>query len=372
MRPVYLAGGALVNAHGDDTGASATRCLARDVSPSTLGFGYLGKQVELPYFSLSGGTAGIAELLTAVAGRALRDIDARRRAAMPLLLGTSSLDIGEQERLYSSGGEPPIATRSQGDIAEEVALRLGLGGPRHTLFTACSAGANALLYAAWMIRRGEAEQALVLGVELRNLVSVLGFHGMLLLAPDACRPFDAARRGIVLGEAVAAAVLSAAPPPAKRVWRLRGGATLCDTSHPTNSSAGGVARVVRDALADAGRSPAQLACIKAHGTGTPANDEAEAAGLAQVFGAAGAPPMTSLKPVLGHTLGACGVMETLVMLDCLERGSIPPTAGCTSPDPALALRPLDHPIPYDGGAVLFNYFGFGGNNCALVMEPSHA
>jgi 3-oxoacyl-(acyl-carrier-protein) synthase len=373
-RPVYLAAGEMVSCHGRGIAAAVTACLNQDARPGTVTVPYLGDELSLPYYRMDSGERGVRELLLSVAVAALDQagVNAAQRQRTAVIIGSSSLDMNLHEQEYQDAhardpGAIVLRNPDQGYLAESLALELGLHGPRFTLLTACSAGANALLHGAWMIRQGLADDVLVLGTEVFNLVSLLGFHGMLLLSKTrACRPFDQHRDGIVLGEAVAAAVLSARPVTAR--WRLSGGATLCDTSQPTNSLPEKMAEVIRSALADSSTRAGDIACVKAHGTGTGANDLSEAGGLREVFGGH-LPPTTSIKPVLGHTLGACGVAETLTLLACLEGGVIPAVANFSEPDPELGLNPLTEQAHYPGGPVLLNYFGFGGNNCALVFSP---
>jgi 3-oxoacyl-(acyl-carrier-protein) synthase len=242
-----------------------------------------------------------------------------------------------------------------------------LSGPCFSFGTACSASANALLYATWMIREGLLDHAVVVGLEWRNQLTPLGFNSMLLVARDGCRPFDAKRNGIVLGEAVAVAVLGAGKP-AHAAWQLAGGATLCDVSHPTQPSSTRIADTLRQALDDAGASIADILAIKAHGTGTPGNDLSEGQALRAVFGDE-PPPFTSIKPLFGHTLGACGVVETLATLACLDADFLPGTAGFREPDAEIGLTPLTQPRELSRAPVLLNFFGFGGNNCCLVARP---
>jgi 3-oxoacyl-(acyl-carrier-protein) synthase len=290
------------------------------------------------------------------------------------MVGTSSGDMAAQERRYRKelNTDPaalPIRAPAFGSIADSLTQRLRIGGPRYTVSTACSAGANALLYAAWMIREGRADHALVVGAELRNDISLLGFSSMHLIASNGCRPFDADRTGIVLGEVLAVTVLGCEPPQRSgRLWRLHGGATLCDHSHPTSSSPEKIALTMQRALRDAGIDSADIRAIKTHGTGTASNDLNEALGLLRSFGPQ-APPFTSIKPLLGHTLGACGVAETLAIQACLDRGLLPGTSGFRDTDPEIGIRPQTVPLSIEPGPVLLNYFGFGGNNCSLVIGP---
>lgn len=149
---------------------------------------------------------------------------------------------------------------------------------------------------------------------------------------------------------------------------LLGGANLCDIHHVTSAAPdGGAMRAVMEmALADAGLAPADVVLIKAHGTGSPDNDAAEAAAMHALFGDE-LPPFTGLKRYLGHTLGACGAVELAALLGCLRAGFVPPTAGFAAPDPELRIAPLTESRPAPGGAVMLNFFGFGGNYASLVI-----
>ena len=288
-----------------------------------------------------------------------------------LVVGTSSfLFAGEADfrRTLADTGQivmPPLVP--PGQAALQVAAKLGIEGPVLTLTTACSSSANALLVAAGLLRRGEVRRALVIGVEGLSAVALSGFHSLMLLDPDGCRPFDAGRRGMQIGEAVGAVLLEAGDA-ARGGDLLLGGANLCDTHHMTSATPDGSAMrsVMEMALADAGLQPADVAVIKAHGTGSLDNDTAEAAAMHTLFGA-DLPPFTGIKRYLGHTLGACGTVELAVFLGCLRAGFVPPTAGFTHPDPALRIAPLTATRPAPTGAAMLNYFGFGGNYASLLI-----
>ncbi len=378
--PAFLVAGEVHTAASPTLDATASACLrGLCAAPIKLSVPYLQGQITLPYFA-AGIVTEADETMLRLARAALAQAGISTSAelqATALLLGTSSGDVGLHEQLYreelsteACGGAKAIPVReaSYGCAAQRLAVTLGIAGPCYTLTTACSAAANALLLATQLIEAGRVRHALVLGTETKNLVSLLGFHGLMLTAKNGYKPFDAQRDGIVLGEALGAAVLSTEPRGAS-AWQILGGASLCDSAHPTSSSPQGIAGVIAAALANAGVSASQIVAIKAHGTGTPSNDEAEAKGLMQVFATA-MPPFTSLKSSLGHTLGACGVVETLTLLRAIECGGLPATAGFAEADPALGgMVPVQHCTPLPRGPVLLNYFGFGGNNCALVFAP---
>ena len=316
------------------------------------------------------GAEGIAAAIETAVQEALAeaslDPGALRDAA--LVLGTSSfLFAGEAQyrHILASRGESVLpALAPPGSVALRVAGDLGIQGPVLTLSTACSSSANALLVASALLRRGEARYALVIGVEGLSIGALSGFHALMLLDAQGCRPFDAQRRGMQLGEGVGVVLLEADG----RGDRLLGGANLCDTHHMTSATPDGSAMrmVMEMALTDAGLRAQDVALIKAHGTGSLDNDTAEAAAMHSLFGAQ-IPPFTAIKRYVGHTLGACGAIELAAFLGCLRAGFVPPTAGFTHADSALGVTPLTEVQAAPSGPVMLNFFGFGGNYASLLL-----
>jgi len=371
---VYLRGGDAVSAAGRGRAALADACLRVSPSPALVRFSSLGRDIELPYFRALDPDAEADMVLLGVAEAALDEAQLTpvRRRRIGLFVGSSSGGIHHHERAYaeayaSNAAALPIHRPDQSRLATWLHQQLQLEGPSYTIATACSSAANALLYASWMLREGRLDDALVVGVEIENRLSQQGFFSMMLATRASSRPFDRQRDGIVLGECAAVLVLSREAPTTQPAWRILGGASLCDTTHPTNPSAEQIAATLRDALADSLIPAARISAIKAHGTGTRANDLAEGLGMRDCFGAS-LPPFTSIKPALGHALGACGVLETLAFTACLDRGRVPVTRGYDQPDPEIGVQPLTAAQDWSGGPVLLNYFGFGGNNCALVLD----
>ncbi len=320
--------------------------------------------------------AGLERLLDTTARRAIAaaGLSPAATAEMPLLVGSGSLTIPLIEQAYRQARATgrsyhfrrPFAC---GELAAGLAARLGCRGAALTFTTACTASANALIHGADLVNSGAAEHLLVMGVEPFSRSVFLGFESLGLLTAGACRPLDARRDGIVLGEACSAIVLSRTPPTDGRIWRIRAGATGCETTSPTSNAADGlrIAAVIDEVLARAALPAGAVAVVKIHGTGSGPNDQAECAGLRQVFGAA-MPPLTGLKPYLGHTLGACGSSEVVLLSAAADAGFIPATPGFEEQDPELGLAPLRHALPWGGGAMLACFFGFGGSCAALLID----
>lgn len=313
-------------------------------------------------------------VLDAVITQALdeSELSAQERAALGLFIGTSSFDIAASESEYRAALEhDPAAivmlnSSSLGNPAERIRARFGLRGPAYSFNTACTASANALLYADAMVRAGRLQHALVVGFEVFNSLTAMGFHGLQLLSSGLMKPFDRERNGLVLGEACAALVLGARQRN-PNAFRLLGGANFCDTHSVSAANPDGstVRLTLRQALDDAGVGVHEIAAIKTHGTASLLNDEAEAAGLRQVFPSM--PPLVALKPFLGHTLGACGLNELLAFCAAAEEGFLFATPGIAADSGELGVALNQTPRDLPPGKFMLNYFGFGGNNTVLIV-----
>jgi 3-oxoacyl-(acyl-carrier-protein) synthase len=289
-----------------------------------------------------------------------------------LVVGTGGFLYASGAELYwrATGGKSNEAFQVRGPAwgASLLTSRFDLRGPVLTLTTGCSSSANALLVASEMLARGEAKRAIVVGAEGLSAVTLSGFEALMLLDAQGCRPFDRDREGLQLGEAVAVLILEATAAAGSDPLIL-GGANLCDTHHLTSASPDGsvMQEVMAQALAQAQVTAADIVAVKAHGTGSIDSDRAEANALRGLFGPS-LPPVVGLKGYLGHTLGACGALETLALIACAGAGFIPATAGFSNADPELGVEPLRAPISARPGPYLLNFFGFGGNYTSLVAE----
>jgi 3-oxoacyl-[acyl-carrier-protein] synthase-1 len=291
-------------------------------------------------------------------------------AALPIFIGSAAFSLDRDSRLGHTVddpllvGVPPVPAHEQ--IAFIVRRALGSVGKSFAYQTACTSSANAALSAARMVQLGWYRHALVIGVELANVASVAGFSSLQLTA-RAIMPFDRDREGIVLGEGIGVVVLSQSDVRAPGIHVKAGGANI-DSFRVTTANPDGamIAALQRRVLDRASVAPTQIRGIKAHGTGSPMNDAGESAAIQQVF--ASPPPVCALKPYVGHTLGACGVIELILMANTLSHGVFPATSGFVTPDPSLGIQPTAAASVAEDGHYLLNYFGFGGHNTVLLVE----
>jgi 3-oxoacyl-[acyl-carrier-protein] synthase II len=258
--------------------------------------------------------------------------------------------------------------------AETLSHRLGLGGPRHTVVTACSSGAVALAEAAELIADGVVDVALAGGVDALTRLCFMGFNTLKLLDPEPCRPFDRDRRGMSIGEGAAFVVLESAERARARGVRayaeLAGHGMTTDAYHVTapQPEGEGMARAMRAALAAGGVAPGDVGYANAHGTATAQNDRIEARALAQVFGA-GSLLVSSTKSMIGHTMAAAGSLEAVATILALIQETIPPTAGLNTPDPEIEFDCVPRVARELAVAhAISNSFGFGGQNITLLFR----
>jgi 3-oxoacyl-[acyl-carrier-protein] synthase II len=257
-----------------------------------------------------------------------------------------------------------------------ISMRFGLGGPCETVTTACAAGTHAIGNAARLVAQGRCPVAVAGGAEAVMVqMAEAGFRNMTALsAQDLSRPFDAERDGFVMGEGAGVLILEewehARARGATILAEVVGAASTADAYHVTapDPAGNGAVRCMELALDDAGLAASELSHINAHGTSTPLNDLAEAVAVRRVFGD-DAPPVTSIKGHLGHSLAAAGALEGVTSVMTLLRQSIPPTAGTHNVDPAIDLDVVTgKPRAAVVDTVLSNSFGFGGHNGSVVFR----
>jgi 3-oxoacyl-[acyl-carrier-protein] synthase II len=263
--------------------------------------------------------------------------------------------------------------------AAAIAIRHGWTGPNLAIATACATGANSIGEGVRLVRDGMADVVICGGTEASvSQVAMSAFARMGALSKSdpsiASRPFDVDRNGFVMGEGAAFVVVETLEHALARGAHIHGeilgyGMT-CDAHHITSplDDGAGAAACIEVALNDAGLEPSAIGHVNAHGTSTPQNDAAEAAAIAKVFGER-AVPVTSIKGVTGHLIGAAGAVEAVTALLAATRGLVPPTANhksCDLPIDVVAGEPREiEPAP-----ALSTSFAFGGHNAALIVGPA--
>jgi len=314
-------------------------------------------------------------------GTALRAVISRAGAArVGVVMGTSTSGVSDAEAAFrhqrEDGGLAPCFDYAQlefGGLAAFVAESLGAAGPAYTLSTACSSGARALASGRALLALGLCDAVVAGAADTLCGLTSNGFYALQAISDGVTNPCSRNRAGLTLGEA--AAVFLLLPEPGG--IQLTGVGESSEAHHmsaPDPDGAGAEA-AMRGALADAGLAPGSIAYLNLHGTGTPQNDRMECMAVARVFGTA--LPVSSTKPLVGHTLGAAGALEAAFCWLVLERSrdgilELPPHCWDGERDPELPPVRLvskgESVRPEGPLRVMTNSFGFGGNNCTLVLE----
>lgn len=266
-----------------------------------------------------------------------------------------------------------IAMHDCGASTELIADRFGRFGFVSTPSTACSSAMNAILVGANLIRSGAFDIVVAGGSECLTRFHLNGFNALMILDTQPCRPFDATRAGLNLGEGAAYVVLERAASARRRgvhaLATLDGVANTCDAFHQTASSTDGEGafRAMRGALADAGLNPSEVDYINAHGTGTPNNDASESAAMLRLFGDR-VPPVSSTKAFTGYTTSASGAIETVICLLALRHGFLPVNLNWQHPMDNGIVPVRESRPSREIRHVLCNSFGFGGNDSSLLLS----
>jgi 3-oxoacyl-[acyl-carrier-protein] synthase I len=296
-----------------------------------------------------------------------------------VVLGTSTSGVGDAEAAIAhhlrTQALSPTFYYDQlefGGAAGFVAARLGLGGPAYTLSTACSSGARALASARSLLALDACDAVIAGASDSLCGLTAGGFGALQALAETVTNPMSANRAGITLGEAAALFLVTRDPGGVQ----LLGVGESSEAHHMSapDPEGRGAREAMQAALADAALAPEEIAYLNLHGTGTPLNDAMESVAVAALFGAE--LPCSSTKPLVGHTLGAAGALEAAFCWLVLSQRqgdalALPPHAWDGVRDPALPplhlVTPGERATLRGPARVMTNSFGFGGNNCTLVL-----
>ena len=303
---------------------------------------------------------------------------------LPLVLGTTAGGMSLGEDYFRQAVQSPARHRRQPTRAihyqPQVQARmvldaLGFGGPITIISNACASGSNAIGQAWSLIRCGQAERALAGGYDALSLLVFAGFDALQALSPTVCRPFDARRDGLALGEGAALVALETLEHAQRRkatiLGELIGYGTTIDQHHLTQPQPEGNAALAAMNLAcEAARlGPQEVDYINAHGTGTVLNDSAEAFAISRWAGPRAATlPVSSTKASIGHLLGAAGAVEAVICLMALREQWLPVQAAFATPDPACNFPIVRQPRDARVNVALSNSFGFGGVNATLILR----
>jgi 3-oxoacyl-[acyl-carrier-protein] synthase-1 len=303
---------------------------------------------------------------------ALRQRYGANRVAV--LMGTSTSGILNTEMAFrqrDENGALPEAfdfahTHQLASLVDYVRQALQLEGPGHTISTACSSSAKVFADAWRLMECGLCDAAVVGGVDTLCLTTLYGFNSLELVAASPCRPADSDRNGISIGEAAGFAILEREPADGAHAKLLGYGessdAYHMSTPHPEGE---GAAQAMRAALKRADLNSSDIDYINLHGTATPSNDRSEDRAITSVFGES--TPCSSTKGWTGHTLGAAGITEAIISIQCIENGFMPGSLNTKNLDPDFGSNILLGSRKAEVKHVLSNSFGFGGSNCTLIF-----
>jgi 3-oxoacyl-[acyl-carrier-protein] synthase II len=303
---------------------------------------------------------------------------------LPLVLGTTSGGMTLGEQYLRNAIQSPQSHRSQPtrvvnyqtqQQALDVCDALGFRGPITSISNACASGANAIGHAWDLLRTGRATRVLTGGYDALCQLTFAGFDSLQALSPTPCRPFDARRDGLSLGEGAAMLTLETLDHAKRRgaeiLGEIIGYAAATDTHHLTQPHPQGdtAYATMTKACARANVNPSDVDYINAHGTATPQNDSTETAAINRWAGSrAAALPVSSTKASIGHLLGAAGAVETVVTLMALRGQWLPPERTLATPDPLCQFQIVREPADTKVEVALTNSFGFGGANATLVLR----
>ena len=328
--------------------------------------------VEAPYFlfeeEIEEKQDTIYKVLRDIVFKVLSNLDVEKRKSTALIIGTSIVDLNIADAIecsvYKENKKEYLSHKYSVDsYAKEISKEFGLNDFTMTINTACTSSANAILEAANLINSGVLDSVVVIGAEIYSKMMSSGFSGMKLLSLTHQKPFDKSRDGLILGEGLAGILLSREKSP----WVLRGGFSNCNSINITAVSEDGreFVEVMRNALEDSKVSVENISALKTHATATSASDLSEINAISEVFQTDIV--FTALKPYIGHTIGACGVLELCIFISCIDNNFVPKTLFCKEPM-KLNYSPLQEHKECSSGVFMLNYFGFGGNNTSIVIE----
>lgn len=287
-----------------------------------------------------------------------------------VIVGTSTSGIRDGEIAFDeklASGEFPsdyhYRKQELGNCSEFIAAYFGLTGPCYAISTACSSSGRVFISAKQMLEAGIVDAVIAGGADTICKLTLNGFNGLEALSQTLCQPFSADRNGINIGESAAFMLLSRTPSDIA----LLGAGDSSDAHHISapHPEGNGAEQAMRKALKSAGLKAEDIGYVNAHGTATPLNDSMESKAIYRVFG--DAVPVSSTKPLTGHTLGAASATEAAIAWHILKHDLPLPQQRCTNKAPDIEINLVEETTPLNRKAILSNSFAFGGNNISLIF-----
>jgi 3-oxoacyl-[acyl-carrier-protein] synthase-1 len=373
MAEVYILDYEILSTYGD-LQQSIEGIKDRYTNMQTKEFRLASNDIKIPFFAFKEHVEqeqkAIYKAIKSVASKLLNKLDAQMRKSTAVILGTSQIDWNLVDAINASAYEykkQPYSSKklSIDTYAKELGKEFGLHEFSMSINTACTSSANAILEASNLIKCGVVDNVLVLGVEIFSPIMSSGFETMELLSKTKIKPFDKDRDGLILGEGIGAMLLSNKACK----WSVEGGFSNCNSATITSVSSSGeeCVEVMQKALLSAKVDAQNITAIKAHATGSISNDLAEINAIKNVF--KNDITFSALKPYVGHTIGASGVLEVALFMGSVDAGFIPKTLNCDESILEDYTPTLEHKA-CKSGTFMCNYFGFGGNNISLIIKKS--
>lgn len=291
-----------------------------------------------------------------------------------VIMGTSTSGIADGEEAvaekHATGSLPEdyhYRKQELGSCSDFIAAYFELTGPHYTISTACSSSGRVFITAQRLIGSGLVDAVIVGGIDTVCRLTLNGFNGLEALSDQLCTPFAAQRNGINIGEAASVMLLSRQPASVA----LLGAGDSSDAHHISAPHPEGIGaeHAMQKALANAGLTPNDIGYINAHGTATPLNDSMESKAIYRCFG--DKVPVSSTKPLTGHTLGAASAVEAAIAWHILKYDLDLPIQHCQTKAEDISIALVDAPTKLEGKAILSNSFAFGGNNISLIFGCTH-
>lgn len=325
-----------------------------------------------------------SQLAIAASKLALEDaglrIDVFHRNRCGVFIGTTTGEIGILEKHYEKASrserlsDEKFLVFPSSSLSINIAKEFQLTSENIVFANACAAGNYAIGRAFDLIRRGEIDCAFAGGADGLSQIVFTGFSRLLATASEKCQPFDKNRKGMIPAEGAGILFLESWESAKKRkatiYAEVLGSGLSCDAVHMTNPSVDGIAKAMRKALQESGLNSGNIDYISAHGTGTSENDKAECQAISKVFGLrAKKIPVSSIKSMLGHTMGAASAIEAIACCLSLNDQIIPPTINFEAPDPQCDIDCVPNKArKHKMNIVLNNSQAFGGNNACVVLR----